>query len=522
MTRSCHVLRARSAPDRRVTSVSLLSKIPFRQSQTLGALRSPRILTREVLAGLVVAIALIPEAIAFSIIAGVDPRVGLFSSFVMAVAIAFLGGRPAMITAATGAIALVIAPVAREYGTDYFIATVILGGLIQVVMAATGFAKIMRFIPRSVMVGFVNALAILIFTAQLPYLFDVPWQVYPLVAVGLLIMIGMPRLTTVVPAPLVAVVVVTVLVAWMSITVPTVGDQGDLPESLPELLWPDVPLNLETLGIIGPYAIALAVVGLLESLLTAKLVDDITDTPSGKTREAYGQGIANVLSGFFGGMGGCAMIGQTMINVKVSRARTRLSTFFAGVFLLVLVLALGDVVAAIPMAALVAVMVMVAFATFDWHSVQLGTLRRMPKSETSVMVTTVVAVVVTHNLAIGVGLGVVVAMALFARRVAHFATVERRIVDALDGTQSALYTVDGELFFASSNDLTTQFHYRDDPEYVVIDLSRSHIWDASTVASLDAITTKYERYGKSVEIIDMNDESSALHGRLAGHLGAGH
>jgi len=510
------------APDRRVTPVSLLSRIPLRSSQTVAALRSPPILTREVLAGLVVAIALIPEAISFSIIAGVDPRVGLFSSFVMAVSIAFLGGRPAMITAATGAIALVIAPVAREYGTDYFIATVILGGLIQVVMAAAGVAKIMRFIPRSVMVGFVNSLAILIFTAQFPYLFGVPWEVYPFVALGLLIMIGMPRLTTVVPAPLVAVVVVTVLVVWMSITMPTVGDQGDLPESLPELLWPDVPLNWETLSIIGPYAIGLAVVGLLESLLTAKLVDDITDTPSRKTREAYGQGIANVLSGLFGGMGGCAMIGQTMINVKVSRARTRLSTFFAGVFLLALVLLLGDVVAAIPMAALVAVMIMVAFATFDWHSVRLNTLRRMPKSETTVMVATVVAVVVTHNLAIGVGLGVIVAMVLFARRVAHFATVDRRLVDAPDGTQSALYRVNGELFFASSNDLTTQFHYKDDPAEIVIDLSRSHIWDASTVAALDAITTKYERYGKRVEIIDMNAESSALHGRLAGHLGAGH
>ncbi|MBX9471512.1 SulP family inorganic anion transporter [Microcella sp.] len=502
--------------------MAFLPTIPWSDSRTITALRSPRLLTREVLAGLVVAIALIPEAISFSIIAGVDPRLGLFSSFIMAVAIAFLGGRAAMITAATGAIALVIAPVAREYGTDYFIATVILGGVIQLIMAAAGVAKIMRFIPRSVMVGFVNSLAILIFTAQLPYLFGVPWEVYPLVVLGLVILIGMPRLTTVVPAPLVSVIVVTVLVVVLAITVPNVGDQGELPESLPSLLWPDVPLTLETLGIILPFSIAMAVVGILESLLTAKLVDDITDTPSGKTREAYGQGAANILSGFFGGMGGCAMIGQTMINVKVSGARTRISTFFAGVFVLALVLLLGDLVAIIPMAALVAVMIMVSVATFDWHSIRLNTLRRMPKSETTVMVATVIAVVWTHNLAIGVTLGVIVAMILFARRVAHFAAVDRTVLDAPDGSTYALYRVDGELFFASSNDLTTQFRYREDPASVVIDLSQSHIWDASTVAALDAIVTKYERFGIAVEIVDMNAESHALHTRLAGHMGEGH
>ena len=502
--------------------MALLTRETMRASQTLTALRTPRILTREFLAGLVVAIALIPEAIAFSIIAGVDPRLGLFSSFIMAVAIAFLGGRPAMITAATGAIALVIAPVAREYGTDYLIATVILGGLIQVVMAVAGVAKLMRFIPRSVMVGFVNSLAILIFTSQLPYLFGVPWEVYPLVAVGLLVLIGFPRLTTVVPAPLVAVVVVSVVMVLFALAVPAVGDEGELPESLPELLIPNVPFTLETLGIIAPYALGMAVVGLLESLLTAKLVDDITDTPSRKTREAWGQGVANVLSGAFGGMGGCAMIGQTMINVKASGARTRLSTFFAGVLLLVLVLVFGDLVAAIPMAALVAVMIMVAVGTFDWHSVRLNTLKRMPKSETTVMIATVIAVVWTHNLAIGVALGVIVAMVLFARRVAHLATVTRRVVAAPDGSLTAFYTVEGELFFASSNDLTTQFEYTADPESIVIDLSRSHVWDASTVAALDAITTKYARFGKSVEIVDMNEATHALHTRLSGHLGGEH
>ena len=483
----------------------------------LQALRNPRLLTREVLAGLVVALALIPEAIAFSIIAGVDPRLGLFSSFIMAVAISFLGGRPAMITAATGAVALVIAPVAREYGMDYFIATVILGGLIQIVLAVLGVAKLMRFIPRSVMVGFVNALAILIFTAQFPQLVDVPWLVYPLVAVGLAIMYLMPRITRVIPAPLVAIVLLTAAVVVFAWNVPNVGDQGELPTSLPELFLPQVPLTLETLQIIAPFALAMAVVGLLESLMTAKLVDDITDTHSRKTREALGQGAANILSGAFGGMGGCAMIGQTMINVKASGARTRISTFLAGVFLLVLILALGDVVAIIPMAALVAVMVVVSIATFDWHSIRPATIKRMPKSETAVMLITVVATVWTHNLAIGVVLGVVAAMVMFARRVAHFVTVTRTASEGV-----AHYIVDGELFFASSNDLTTQFDYSGDPERVVIDMTRSHVWDASTVAALDAIVTKYERLGKSVTIEGLNDTAAALHRRLTGNLGADH
>ncbi|MCT9001021.1 SulP family inorganic anion transporter [Microbacterium memoriense] len=483
----------------------------------LQALRNPRLLTREVLAGLVVALALIPEAIAFSIIAGVDPRLGLFSSFIMAVAISFLGGRPAMITAATGAVALVIAPVAREYGMDYFIATVILGGLIQIVLAVLGVAKLMRFIPRSVMVGFVNALAILIFTAQFPQLVDVPWLVYPLVAVGLAIMYLMPRITRVIPAPLVAIVLLTAAVVVFAWNVPNVGDQGELPTSLPELFLPQVPLTLETLQIIAPFALAMAVVGLLESLMTAKLVDDITDTHSRKTREALGQGAANILSGAFGGMGGCAMIGQTMINVKASGARTRISTFLAGVFLLVLILALGDVVAIIPMAALVAVMVVVSIATFDWHSIRPATIKRMPKSETAVMLITVVATVWTHNLAIGVVLGVVAAMVMFARRVAHFVTVTRTASEGV-----AHYIVDGELFFASSNDLTTQFDYSGDPERVVIDMTRSHVWDASTVAALDAIVTKYERLGKSVTIEGLNDTAAALHRRLTGNLGAEH
>ncbi|NKY05973.1 SulP family inorganic anion transporter [Cellulomonas hominis] len=486
----------------------------------LGALRSPRRLRTEVLAGLVVALALIPEAISFSILAGVDPRVGLFSSFVMAVSLAFLGGRPAMISAATGAIALVIAPVARDHGLDYLLATVILGGLIQVVLGLLGVARLMRFIPRSVMVGFVNALAILIFLAQVSHLVDVPWVVYPLVAVGIAVIVLLPRVTTVVPAPLVAIVVLTAATVLLSLQVPQVRDEGALPDSLPSLLWPDVPLNLETLRIIAPYALAMGLVGLLESLMTAKLVDDVTDTHSNKTREAWGQGVANVLSGMFGGMGGCAMIGQTMINVKASGARTRISTFLAGVFLLVLVVGLGDVVGIIPMAALVAVMVIVSVATFDWHSIRPATLRRMPLSETLVMVLTVAVVVATHNLAYGVVAGVIAAMVLFARRVAHLTTVTR--LDHSDDDGERVYAVSGELFFASSNDLVYQFDYDGDPERVVIDLSGAHVWDASTVATLDAITTKYHAKGKQVQIVGLNADSARRHDRLAGHLGGGH
>jgi SulP family sulfate permease len=475
---------------------------------------TPRVARTEVLAGLVVALALIPEAISFSIIAGVDPRVGLFASFTMAVTIAFTGGRPAMISAATGAIALVIAPLVQSHGLQYLIAAVLLGGVLQVTLGLLGVARVMRFVPRSVMVGFVNALAILIFTAQLPQLVDVPWPVYPLTAVGLAVVFGLPRLTSAVPAPLVAIVLLTVFTVTVGVAVPTVGDEGELPDSLPGLGLPDVPFTWETLQVIAPYALGIALVGLMESLMTAKLVDDITDTPSGKTRESVGQGIANLVTGAFGGMGGCAMIGQTMINVR-SGARTRLSTFLAGVFLLVLVLVLSPVVAVIPMAALVAVMIFVAIATFDWHS--LRTLRRMPRSETTVMLTTVAVVLATENLAIGVGAGVLVACVLFARRVAHLVTVTPH--DGPDGRR--VYVVSGALFFASTNDMVGQFDYAGDPDRVVVDLSGAHIWDASSVAALDAVEHKYALRGTSVEIVGLTDVSGHYHHRLAGRLGGG-
>ncbi|GAA5065040.1 SulP family inorganic anion transporter [Nocardia callitridis] len=488
----------------------------------LSALSSPKRLRIEILAGLVVALALIPEAISFSIIAGVDPRVGLFASFTMAVTIAITGGRRAMISAATGAVALVVAPLVRAHGLDYLIATVILAGVFQIVLSAAGVAKLMRFVPRSVMVGFVNALAILIFTAQLPHLIGVPWLVYPMLAAGLLVMIYLPKLTTILPAPLIAILVLTVLTVLFALDVPNVGDEGALPSSLPSPLVPHIPWTFETLRTIAPFALAMALVGLMESLMTAKLVDDITDTHSDKTREGWGQGIANIVTGFFGGMGGCAMIGQTMINVKVSGARTRISTFLAGVFLLILVVGLGGAVAKIPMAALVAVMIMVSVGTMDWHSIAPRTLRRMPIAETTVMLVTVAVTVATNNLAIGVVVGVLTATVAFVHRVAHFTEVtpisESVGADGQPESGTRVYKVRGELFFASSNDLVYQFDYGDDPAHIVVDMTDTHIWDASTVAALDAITTKYAAKGKTVEIIGLNPASEARHDLLSGHL----
>lgn len=482
-------------------------------------LTDPKVWRTEILAGLVVALALIPEAISFSIIAGVDPAIGLFASFTMAVTIAIVGGRRAMISAATGAVALVIAPLNREHGLGYLIAAVILAGVFQVILGALGVAKLMRFVPRSVMVGFVNSLAILIFIAQVPEMHDVPWVVYPLIIGGLALMVFFPKVTKVIPAPLVSIVILTVITVAAGVAVPTVGDKGELPSSLPVPGLPDVPFTLDTLTTVAPYALAMALVGLMESLMTAKLVDDITDSHSSKTRESIGQGIANIVTGFFGGMGGCAMIGQTMINVRVSGARTRLSTFLAGAFLMVLCIVFGPVVSDIPMAALVAVMVMVAFATFDWHSIAPKTLKRMPVGEIAVMVITVACVVATHNLAIGVVVGTITAMVIFAKRVAHLANVTA-VVDP-DGGQ-VLYSVTGELFFASSNDLVGQFNYATDPDKVVIDLTAAHIWDASSVAALDAIETKYQQRGKAVEIIGLNQPSAQIHEKLSGELTGSH
>ncbi|MEV8313949.1 SulP family inorganic anion transporter [Streptomyces sp. NPDC059900] len=482
-------------------------------------LSDPKVWRTEALAGLVVGLALIPEAISFSIIAGVDPAIGLFASFTMAVTISVVGGRRAMISAATGAVALVIAPLNREHGFGYLVAAVILAGVFQIVLGAVGVAKLMRFVPRSVMVGFVNSLAILIFMAQVPEMHDVPWPVYPLIIGGLALMVFFPKITTVIPAPLVSIIVLTVITVAAGIAVPTVGDKGELPSSLPVPGLPDVPFTMDTLTTVAPYVLAMALVGLMESLMTAKLVDDITDTRSSKKRESIGQGIANIVTGFFGGMGGCAMIGQTMINVKVSGARTRLSTFLAGAFLMVLCIVFGPVVSDIPMAALVAVMVMVCFATFDWHSIAPKTLKRMPAGEITVMVVTVACVVATHNLAVGVVAGSITAMAVFAKRVAHHAEVTA-LPDRQDG--KVTYSITGALFFASANELVGRFDYAGDPDKVVIDMSAAHVWDASSVAALDAIGAKYAQRGKTVEIIGLNGPSARIHETLSGELTGSH
>jgi len=487
--------------------------------ERLAALPDLRTLRIEVLAGLVVALALIPEAISFSIIAGVDPRVGLYASFTMAVAIAFTGGRPAMISAATGAMALVVVSLVRDHGVEYLLAATVLAGVVQVGLGLLKVPRLMRFVPRSVMTGFVNALAILIFLAQVPYLVDGGALSLVLVVAGLGMLFALPRLTDAVPAPLVAIVVLTVLVVAAGLTVPDVGDEGELPSAIPLLGIPAVPFTLETLMIILPYSVTLAAVGLLESLMTAKLVDDITETPSDKDREARGQGIANVVTGFFGGMAGCAMIGQTMINVKASGARTRISTFCSGVLLLALVVGLGGIVAIIPMAALVAVMILVAVSTFDWHSIHPATLKRMPRGETLIMLVTVAGTVATHNLAIGVGAGVLTAMAVFARKVAHLVDVER--IPDPDGT-SVLYAVTGELFFAFDQELIDSFDYARDRGEVIIDLSRAHVWDTSAVAALDSIETHYAKHDVRVQITGLNQRSERLHREQSGQLVGAH
>lgn len=497
------------------SKVQLSSRI--RQSSTLAALQSPRRLRVEFFAGLVTALALIPETISFSIITGVGPAVGLFTSFIFTMTIAVVGGRPAMVSAAAGSVALVTAPLVRDHGVDHLIAAVILAGVIQIVLAWCGVAKLMRYVPDGVMTGFVNALAILIFTAQLPHLLGVPWLVYPMTAAGVIIMVLMPRITRVVPAPLVATVVLTVIAVVFAIGVPRVGDEGDLSSALPTLGIPGVPATIDTLRIIVPYAIAVALVGLLESLITAKLVDELTDTSSDDRRESWGQGVSNVVTGFFGGMGGCAMIGQTMMNVKSCGARTRISTFVAGASLLCLVAFFGSALAAIPMAALVAVMVMVSVATMDWHSITPSTLVRMPRGETLTMLVTVAVTVATHNLAYGVIVGVVCAMILFVAKVANGTAVQPPQVDtrgvSINGKR--VYRITGQLFFASSRTLADHFDYTGDPPQVTIDLSAAHIWDGTTITALDGIREKYRKLGKTVTLVGLNGRSAALHSRLS-------
>lgn len=467
----------------------------------------------DILSGLVVALALIPEAIAFSIIAGVDPKVGLYASFSIAVLIAFVGGRPGMISAATAATAVLMVTLVRDHGLEYLLAATVLTGVIQIAMGLLRLGFVMRYVSKSVMTGFVNALAILIFMAQLPELDPrvVTPLTFVLVAAGLAIIYLFPRVTKAVPSPLMAILILTALSLFFGWDVRTVGDMGALPDTLPAFLIPDVPLTLETLTIILPYSLAIAVVGLLESLMTQNLVDDLTDTKSDRNQECIGQGVANAATGFIGGMAGCAMIGQSMINVK-SGGRGRLSAFVAGAVLLVLVVFLGDWVAQIPMPALVAIMIMVSIGTFSWSSI--ANLRTHPRSSSVVMLATVVTVVWTHNLAIGVLVGVLLSGIFFAGKIAQLFKVTSTA--SADG-RVRTYVVEGQLFYGSVEDFMAAFDFKEALERVVIDVSRAHIWDISSVQALDMAVLKFRRDGAEVEIVGMNEASETIVDRLAIH-----
>ena len=465
----------------------------------------------DLLAGLVVALALIPEAIAFSIIAGVDPKVGLYASFCIAVVIAFVGVRPGMISAATGAMALVMVTLVKDHGLQYLLAATVLTGVLQIIAGWVHLGTLMRFVSRSVVTGFVNALAILIFMAQLPELTNVTWQVYAMTAAGLGIIYGFPYITKSVPSPLVTIVVLTAVAISLDLNIRTVGDMGELPDSFPLFLLPTIPLNFETLLIIFPYSLTLMVVGLLESLMTATIVDDLTDSGSNKNRECVGQGVANITSGFFGGMAGCAMIGQSVINVK-SGGRGRLSTLSAGIFLMLMIVFASDWVAQIPMAALVAVMIMVSIGTFNWNSIR--NLKDHPKSSSVVMLATVATTVATHDLAKGVLVGVLLSGFFFAHKVGLIMRV-RSLADP-DG-YSRTYTVIGQVFFASADQFIASFDFKEVIEKVRIDVSRAHFWDITAISALDKVILKFRREATEVEVIGLNEASATMVDRFATH-----
>ncbi|MBP7709672.1 MAG: SulP family inorganic anion transporter [Rickettsiales bacterium] len=458
----------------------------------------------DLLSGMVVALALIPEAIAFSIIAGVDPKIGLYASFSIAVVIAFVGGRPGMISAATGAMALLMVTLVKDHGLQYLLAATILTGILQIFAGFLRLGSLLRFVSKSVMTGFVNALAILIFMAQLPEFHGATWQMYAFVAAGLAIIYLFPYVTKSVPSPLVAIVALTAFAIFAGIDLRTVGDLGQLPDTLPMFLFPDIALNFETLAIIFPYSAGLAAVGLLESLMTASIVDDLTDTPSAKNRECVGQGIANIITGFFGGMAGCAMIGQSVINVK-SGGRGRLSTFFAGSFLLFLILVLGDWVRQIPMAALVAVMIMVSIGTFSWSSIK--NLKTHPTTSSLVMIATVVVVVFTHNLALGVFIGVLMSSLFFAKKVSRLLFLKSQLSD---DKKCRTYKIYGQIFFASAEKFIAEFDFREVVEKVEIDLTDAHFWDLSGVGALDKVVLKFRKEGRQVELIGLNEASATI------------
>ncbi|MFB7637825.1 SulP family inorganic anion transporter [Peribacillus butanolivorans] len=466
----------------------------------------------DVLSGIVVALALIPEAIAFSIIAGVDPMVGLYASFCIAIVISFVGGRPGMISAATGAMALVMVDLVKDHGLSYLLAATILTGILQVLLGVFKIGKLMKFIPKPVMTGFVNSLAILIFTAQLTHFVGETWIMYVMTAVSLAIIYLFPRITKIIPSPLVAIIFMTIVAVTTGATVRTVGDMGQLTEALPMFMLPDIPFTFETLAIIFPYSIALAFVGLLESLLTAQIVDEMTDTDSNKNREAKGQGIANIIAGCFGGMAGCAMIGQSGINIK-SGGRGRLSTFVAGAFLMVLIVILNDALIKIPMAALVAVMIMVSIGTFDWSS--LKRLRLAPKTDAAVMIVTVIIVLYTHDLSKGVFAGVLLSMIFFSAKISKVSVEKTEDIQA----KKIIYRITGQLFFASVQDFVSKFDVNEKADSITIDFSHSKIWDASAVGAVDKVVLKYRLHGKSVQVLGLDHESSQLLEKLATYDG---
>ena len=468
----------------------------------------------DLLAGTVVALALIPEAIAFSIIAGVDPKVGLYASFCIAVITAIIGGRPGMISAATGAMALLMVTLVKEHGLQYLLAASLLTGVIQLIAGYFKLGSLMSFVSRSVVTGFVNALAILIFMAQLPELTNVSWHVYAMTAGGLGIIYLFPYIPFIgksIPSPLVCIIVLTGIAMYLHLDIRNVGDMGELPDTLPIFLWPEVPLNLETLQIILPYSIPLAVVGLLESLMTATIVDDLTDTSSDKNRECKAQGIANMGAGLLGGMAGCAMIGQSVINIK-SGGRGRLSTLFAGVLLLIMVVYLSEWISLIPMAALVAVMIMVSIGTFSWTSIR--ELKTHPLSASVVMIMTVIVVVWTHNLAYGVFVGVLLASLFFANKISHFMYIESEFDEEND---TRTYHVVGQIFFNSADKFIAAFDFKEAVETVVIDLHRAHFWDITSVTALDKAVLKFRREGAEVKLIGQNEATSTIIDRFGVH-----
>jgi len=460
----------------------------------------------DILAGIVVALALIPEAIAFSIIAGVNPMVGLYASFSIAVIIAFVGGRPGMISAATGAMALLMVPLVKEYGIEYLLAATILTGIIQILFGVFKVAKVMKFIPRAVMIGFVNALAILIFMAQVPHFLGISTMTYIFVGVTLLIVYILPRFLKSIPAPLIAIIVLSALAIFTNMDLRTVGDLGTLTQSLPSFFIPNVPFTLETLMIIFPFSIALAIVGLLETLLTATIVDDMTGTESNKNKEARGQGIANFINGFFGGMAGCAMIGQSVINVK-SGGRGRLSTLIAGGFLMFLIIVLGDWVIQIPMPVLVGIMIMVSIGTFDWSS--FSYLKKAPITDSVVMVATVVIVVFTHDLSKGVIAGVILSAIFFVAKISKV-YVTKKVMNEI-----FTFTVEGQLFFASVESFLEAFDFTVENEQIVIDFSQTHVWDDSGVGAIDKVVLKYYENNNQVTLVGLNAKSQQLVDKLA-------